>query len=258
MPTGAITGSIDVAQVVLYAFWIFFFGLIIYLRREDRREGYPLLSDDGKPEAPSFIGVPPSKAFKLEDGRTFYAPRKDDGDRRPIRAVATAPWAGSPVEPVGNPMIDGVGPGSYAMRADVPENNFEGHPKIVPLRVANEYYLEERDPDPRGMTVVGADGVAAGRVREVWIDRSEFLVRYLEVELDGDDKPGLLLVPMTLAKINGNRKMVFVDSILASQFADAPRTKSRDQVTLYEEDRITGYFGGGILYAEPSRKEPLI
>ena len=41
-PTGAITSHIDVAQVVLYAFWIFFAGLIFYLRREDRREGYPL------------------------------------------------------------------------------------------------------------------------------------------------------------------------------------------------------------------------
>ncbi len=33
---GAITSYIDVAQVVLYAFWIFFAGLIFYLRREDR------------------------------------------------------------------------------------------------------------------------------------------------------------------------------------------------------------------------------
>ena len=45
MATGAITGYIDVAQVVLYAFWIFFAGLIFYLRREDKREGYPLVSD---------------------------------------------------------------------------------------------------------------------------------------------------------------------------------------------------------------------
>ena len=45
MENGAITGSIDVAQVVLYVFWIFFAGLIFYLRREDKREGYPLVSD---------------------------------------------------------------------------------------------------------------------------------------------------------------------------------------------------------------------
>ena len=40
-----ITQYIDVAQLVLYAFWIFFFGLIYWLRREDKREGYPLESD---------------------------------------------------------------------------------------------------------------------------------------------------------------------------------------------------------------------
>ena len=38
MTTGAITGYIDVAQLVLYVFWIFFIGLVIYLRREDKRE----------------------------------------------------------------------------------------------------------------------------------------------------------------------------------------------------------------------------
>jgi len=32
--TGAITGYIDVAQLTLYAFWIFFAGLVFYLRRE--------------------------------------------------------------------------------------------------------------------------------------------------------------------------------------------------------------------------------
>ncbi|NCV58886.1 MAG: hypothetical protein EBW19_02420, partial [Betaproteobacteria bacterium] len=50
---GAITGYIDVAQVVLYLFWIFFFGLVVYLQREGKREGYPLLSDN--PDIPSHV-----------------------------------------------------------------------------------------------------------------------------------------------------------------------------------------------------------
>lgn len=37
----------DFAQLALYAFWLFFAGLVIYLRREDKREGYPLHSDHG-------------------------------------------------------------------------------------------------------------------------------------------------------------------------------------------------------------------
>lgn len=39
------TEYIDLTQVVLYGFWIFFFGLVYYLRREDKREGYPLHGD---------------------------------------------------------------------------------------------------------------------------------------------------------------------------------------------------------------------
>ena len=45
MGTGAITGYIDVAQVALYAFWIFFFLLVRHLHREGKREGWPLELD---------------------------------------------------------------------------------------------------------------------------------------------------------------------------------------------------------------------
>ena len=37
MGTGAITDYIDVAQLVLYLFWIFFAGLVIYLTLESKR-----------------------------------------------------------------------------------------------------------------------------------------------------------------------------------------------------------------------------
>ena len=40
------TPYIDITQMVLYAFWFAFFGLILYLRREDKREGYPLVSNE--------------------------------------------------------------------------------------------------------------------------------------------------------------------------------------------------------------------
>ena len=38
MNQGAITSSIDVAQVTLYLFWFFFAGLLYYLRREDKHQ----------------------------------------------------------------------------------------------------------------------------------------------------------------------------------------------------------------------------
>ncbi len=40
-----IARSIDLAQIAIYAFWLFFAGLVYYLRREDKREGYPMVSD---------------------------------------------------------------------------------------------------------------------------------------------------------------------------------------------------------------------
>jgi photosynthetic reaction center H subunit len=41
---GNITGYIDLAQIMLYVFWIFFAGLIWYLAMENHREGYPMES----------------------------------------------------------------------------------------------------------------------------------------------------------------------------------------------------------------------
>ena len=38
---------IDVASIAIWLFWVFFFGLIYYLRREDHRYGYPLENDAG-------------------------------------------------------------------------------------------------------------------------------------------------------------------------------------------------------------------
>ena len=35
------TETFDVAQMTLYLFWIFFFGLVLYLHRESKREGFP-------------------------------------------------------------------------------------------------------------------------------------------------------------------------------------------------------------------------
>ena len=45
MQVGAITGSVDLAQIVLYLFWIFFAGIIFYLVLEGHREGYPMESE---------------------------------------------------------------------------------------------------------------------------------------------------------------------------------------------------------------------
>ena len=261
METGAITSHIDVAQIVLYAFWIFFAGLIWYLRREDRREGYPLEADvPGTGRRSSgflFLWIPPPKTFLLPHGGTAQAP-SDKVDTREIKARRTAAWPGAPLEPTGDPMLDGVGPAAYAEREDVPERMWDGQPMIVPMRVEGEASIAAGDADPRGMTVLGADGKVAGTVSDIWLDRAEPQIRYLEVEVPLEAGARRVLLPIHYARIDSDRRQVKVQSILARHFATVPGTQSSEQVTKLEEDRITAYYASGNLYATPDRLEPLL
>ncbi len=261
MDTGAITGYVDVAQIVLYGFWIFFAALIIYLRREDKREGYPLESDRSDSiKVQGFPAVPEPKKFELPDGRVVYAPRQEEPETV-ANAQPSEPWPGAPLEPVGDPMLAGVGPGSAARRPDHPEEGPDGLPKIRPLRACPEFSVANGQPDPRRMTVVGADGEPAGAISDAWIDLEEPQIRYLEAQLNasiagGDNRP--VLIPMPLAKINARRETVTVNSLTASQFAHIPRISSGDSITLQEEENVVAYFGAGQLYAMQSRKGPLV
>jgi photosynthetic reaction center H subunit len=257
MGTGSITSYIDVAQVTLYAFWVFFAGLIYYLHREDKREGYPLESDrsGGRIDVQGFPRVPKPKTFLLRDGRTATAPSA----RASSQVLGGSPLArhlGSPLEPHGHPMLAAVGPGSYADRADIADTTVDGDLRIVPLRAAQTFEVSAHDPDPRGLPVVGADGHIAGQVVDLWVDRAEVLFRYLEVEVPVDGGHRRVLLPVNFSRI-GSRK-VSVRAILAAQFAQVPGTRDADSVTLLEEDKIMGYYGGGTLYATPDRQEPLL
>ena len=257
MEIGAITSNIDVAQVVLYVFWIFFFGLIFYLRQEDRREGYPLEADVETGRGPSIPAtlMPRPKTFHLANGETVTVPN-DKRDTRPIAAQRVGVWSGAPMQPTGNPLVDAVGPASYAERADRPDVTAHGDNRLQPMRSATGFVIEGRDPDPRGMDVIAADGKAAGTVTDCWVDVAEHLIRYFEVEVVGGGK---VLLPVNFTDgIDGARNRVTVGAITAAQFADVPTTASPDQVTLREEDRITGYYGGGMLYATADRSEPFL
>ena len=256
MQTGAITSHLDVAQVALYAFWIFFAGLIFYLRSEDKREGYPLQSDrSDRIKVQGFPPIPRPKTFILPHGGTVSAPRPEMPSG-PGNASPVGLWPGAPLQPNGNPMVDGVGPAAYADRSDTPDLTLHGEPKIVPLRVAPDWHVSEESPNPIGMTVLGADGRAAGVVCDVWVDRSEMVARYLEVDVATPVRR--VLLPVTLARVHPVRGQVTAASVLAAQFAQAPLTAHADQVSLREEDRITAYFASGHMYALPSRTEPLL
>jgi photosynthetic reaction center H subunit len=251
METGAITQYVDVAQIVLYMFWIFFAGLIYYLVRENHREGYPM--DSGRENGPKIDGwpVPEPKTFKMADGHQILAPdvHRPDGI---YHGQPSHGWNGAPLDPVGDPLLAGVGPGAWAQRADVPDMTHHGEVKIVPLRVASDHQVSVQDTNPIGLPVIGADGEVAGHVCDLWVDRSEALFRYLEVNLNDGQR---VLTPMPFARIR--RTEVVVGAILSTQFANVPKLRHPDQITLLEEEKVSAYYGAGTLYATPHRQEPI-
>lgn len=250
----AFFGNFDLASLSIWLFWIFFALLIYYLQTENMREGYPLENDDGSVAANQGpFPLPKEKTFKLMHGRgEVTVPGKDVQARDNLALRQTNAANGYPFEPTGDPMVDGVGPASWAKRRDLPELDGHGHPKIVPMGQMDDYRVSA-GCDPRGLTVIAGDGAAAGTVTDMWVDAPEQLVRYLEVEVaDGTAR----LVPIQMAKIKSDR--VVVNSIFAEHFAKVPVTKSPNQVTLLEEDKISGFYGGGTLYASQERTDPLL
>ena len=257
MYTNLIAGTIDIAELMVYVFFLFFLGLVIYLRREDRREGYPVEDDIGgrlRRDGTLFNTALP-KTFKLPFGQGSVT--QPNNNRDPVEVANSrrvSRWAGSPIEPVGDPIMAGVGPGARAHRAKFADMTAEGHLRIVPIGDATGTTVEARDVDPRGLTVRGADGEIAGKVSDIWVDRSEMLIRYLEVDT-GTRK---VLMPMTMAFVSRSRNNVTCSALAAGQFGAAPTPAKAGEITRDEEEQIVAYFGGGYLYATPSRQEPVL
>lgn len=197
-----LAGGLDVAELVVYAFFLFFLGLVIYLRREDRREGYPL-EDDLTGRLQSMGGLletPAPKTFRIGEGQPDVVHPTFVRDSAELQADRTEGFSGSPLTPRGDPLTSAVGPASWVNRLDVPDTDFEGHRKIVPMSIAGHgFHIHPRDPNPIGMTVIGADGAVAGTVTEVWVDVPERMIRFLEVDVPGLAHPAAATAAGTAA-----------------------------------------------------------
>ena len=263
METGTMIGNLDIAQISIYAFWVFFALLIWYLRQEDRREGYPLESDvSGEYSKDPWLFLPRPKSFHLPHDRGVVKVPDLSRDTREIAAKRMYAYPGAPLIPTGDPLLDGVGPGAWAERSDYPDLTSDGKPRIVPMRVEPDFYVVEDDLDPRGLPVAGADGAIGGKVKDIWVDRSEQLIRYLEVETQGEGGAvgRSVLLPMTFCVLRRarNRNHFYVDAVLGAHFAKAPGLANPDQVTRLEEEKIVGFYGAGTLYATPRRQEAML
>ena len=246
MPISAITDHLDFAQLLVVALFIFFIGLVLHLRAEDKREGYPLKDPAGGPDQVGFPELPRAKVFVLREGGEVTAPHPDP--QRDLAARRLPPDPGSPLVPTGDPLADGVGPAAWALRNQTPMIFQPGVVQVAPLRRLEGYSILPGDPAPRGMTVVGSDGRTAGVVDDVWIDRGVKIVRYLEVALDQGVGPGRALVPIYDCDIKASRGRVKVSAAPAARFAHAPRLRDPDQITAREEDQVSAFFAGARFY----------
>lgn len=275
MEVGSITQYIDVAQLLLYVFWLFFVLLVLYLNKESRREGFPLRFHENDKGAPSTEHkVPTPKAYDLMHGETVMLPSGKNDDHRELNATPLGAWPGAPLVPNGNAMIDGLGAAAWAERSDTPDLTTEGTPRLVPLSElpADEFFIPEKSPDPRGMDVVACDGNVVGQIAEIFVDRMEFLPRYYKVALISGKT---VLLPMMYVKVkrrnrapeegtlnqrlmDGRDKEIRVGSLNSAQFEDVPMIANPSIVTLLEEDKIQAYYGGALVYGSPQRTESFI
>jgi len=249
-------GNWDLATVSLALFTLFFAGLIYYLQTENMREGFPLVDDDGKTAANQgpFPVPTKDKTFILPNGRgEVTVPSGQRGDRADLALARTSASNGAPFVPTGDPMLDGVGPASWAPRKDEPEVDAHGHAKIRPLSTLSDFHVSA-GRDPRGKAVVGGDGEVVGRVVDMWIDVPEQLVRYLAIDLNPEGSGKIRTIPMTMARIQSDR--VTVRSLYAHNFEGLPVLRTPGVITKLEEEKVCAYCAGGTLYATPSRAEP--
>lgn len=250
-------GDFDLASAAIWGFWIFFAGLVYYLQTENMREGYNLVDDEGKPASTQgLFPLPKDKTFLLRDGRgSVTVPSGQRGDRTDLALARTSVSNGAPYVPTGDPMVDGVGPASWAPRRDLPELDGHGHVKIRPLSTLADFKLSG-GRDPRGKAVVAGDGAVVGRITDMWIDVPEALVRFLTIDLNPEGTGQNRLVPINLCRIGADR--VTVRSIYGHHFAGVPTIRKPDEVTLLEEEKVCAYYAGGTLYASPARAEPVL
>ena len=256
MTFGHVTPMTDLPQVLFWLFVLGFLALVFYLRRADKREGYPLKASPFSDRELLGFPLPPEEpqAYVLNEGGTtlaphFYAP--GDLRARPLRL-----FDGTPLVPVGNPLLAGLGPGAWVKRRDGPMLTEEGELNLQPLRLLPGWSIPRGEADPRGMRVYDLRWRQVGTVRDIWIDRSAKLLRLLEVEL----RPGLghpvVLVPIYLAHIRERRREVRIESLRAHQLPSVPMPAAPERITAQEDERLNAYFAAGRFYRDARSPAP--
>ena len=247
MQAGAITQYIDVAQAAWWLFFLAFIGIVLLLRREDQREGYPK-DNLGLPPLAGPMPLPPSRPMLRLDGSATAQPHHDPAP--PVRAHPLFRFAGGPLVPDGNPLTAAVGPGTYAMRRDKPFLMADNTPQVQPLRAAKGWDVMPGETDLRGMRVLDIRFLPVGRVEELWVDRGVKILRYLEISLDDGQGIGRVLLPIHHCEVHERDRDIRVTALHRGQFNDVPRPCAPDSITAREEDMVNAYYAGGRFHSD--------
>ena len=135
-------GNFDLASLSIWLFWIFFAAAD--LLSADREHARRLSARERGRHSPrrtrarSRCRSPrPSSCPHGRGEVTVPSAENEARTAAPIWRWRAPPCPkASPMRPTGDPMVDGVGPASWAPRRDEPELDGHGHPKIVPMASA--------------------------------------------------------------------------------------------------------------------------
>ncbi len=247
-----ITQHIDLVQAAFWLFFLFFVTLCIKLRQNDKREGYPMKASpfDGQQSLGFPVPAEPM-TYILNEGGTTTAPHFYQGGE--MHAEPLYQFAGTPLSPVGNPLLAGIGPGAWVKRNEAPMRKEDGELLLQPMRVLHEWHIDKGDGDPRGMRVFDWRWNEVGTVHDIWIDQGIKVIRFLEV----DCAAGRVMVPIYHTKISEKKREIQVTALAADQFADIPRLASPDEITTWEDERLNAYFAAGRFYRGRLPLQPL-
>jgi photosynthetic reaction center H subunit len=250
---GSINQHIDLPQVAFWLFFLFFVGLCYWNRVQDKYQGYPMKDSPYSPEKSIGFPAPPSPhTYILNEGGTTQAPHHYE--QPPEHAEPLYPFGGTPLSPVGNPLLANIGPGAWVMRSNAPMLTEEGELLIQPMRkLEEEWSIAKDDADVRGMRVFDWRWHPVGTVVDFWIDKGSKILRFLEVEVAA----GRRMVPIYHTVINEKTREVRVTALSAGQFAEAPMPATPDVITAREEDQLNAYFAAGHFWRNQMPVKPV-
>ena len=112
-------------------------------------------------------------------------------------------------------------------------------PVLRRLRDLTDFEVADGNPDVRGWTVRGNDGLALGTVFELIVEPEAMKVRYLDVELASrfglNEHGNHILLPIGVAALDDDGDNVFVPALNAESVLNYP-TYAEIQITRdYEE-----------------------